>query len=294
MGDVKRILSQCSLPNDRAYGKRLAVDIAENIHLHYRDMRLEFSLSEWHSFVDFIRMANRDVVMANVDSGWKEGSHDFHAQRRKSIDLWSKYGGGWKEDGYDPKRLKVELQRNGMVHLHYHDLRIEMDFDRFKEFCKLLDNSHQNWICGLLDVEHYNRTKSKYERLNVSDVMLDDLVSQVWVLEGKQVTCDLRPLAKSEIYRAVSFLSNDPNKSKEIYSKYMEVIQRRGRKNRSRTFDELKSLYNSVESDGYKKDCLIEVLYMDEKMIIVDGQHRAAILSYLGKKEIPVVCSVKR
>ena len=137
MGDVKKILA-IETNENRECGNRLAMDISENIHIHFRDLRLEFSRSEWETFSAFIE-ESRAKAKPILDE-WTEGVYgtEFHWQTN-TLDLQghSVYGGGWKEDGPDPKRWKIELQHNGIYHIHYHDMRIELDAVAFSKFCSM-------------------------------------------------------------------------------------------------------------------------------------------------------------
>ena len=43
MGSIKKLLASADLPDRELHHSRMFVDLAENIHIHYREYRLIFS-----------------------------------------------------------------------------------------------------------------------------------------------------------------------------------------------------------------------------------------------------------
>jgi len=194
MGDVKKILA-IETNENRECGNRLAMDISENIHIHFRDLRLEFSRSEWETFSAFIE-ESRAKAKPILDE-WTEGVYgtEFHWQTN-TFDLQghSVYGGGWKEDGPDPKRWKIELQHNGIYHIHYHDMRIELDTVAFSKFCSMFMSATEKEEMQITKkmkmpmseiVDRYTITKLKSER--TSEDVSEEL-DAYWVeIEGAKL-----------------------------------------------------------------------------------------------------------
>jgi hypothetical protein len=118
VGKIIRILGQDKVESkQRLCGRRLCVDLAENIHIHFRDTRIEFSVEEWRVYAALIAQANEGIEAA-VAKGYKEGT--------------DKLEGVWTspvlkgESVYFPDRLQLEENANGSYHLHWNELRIEM------------------------------------------------------------------------------------------------------------------------------------------------------------------------
>lgn len=62
MGNVYKTLGKAKVsPNPKHYGTRLVVELCENIHVHYRNIRLEFSDEEFYQFVDVIKQAEKTL-----------------------------------------------------------------------------------------------------------------------------------------------------------------------------------------------------------------------------------------
>ncbi|GAG20449.1 unnamed protein product, partial [marine sediment metagenome] len=61
MGAVKELLVSVDLPNRERHNSRLFSDLCENVHIHYREYRIIFSLSEYFEFIDIIKKGEQDV-----------------------------------------------------------------------------------------------------------------------------------------------------------------------------------------------------------------------------------------
>jgi len=62
MGNVYKILSVRKIkPQPDYFADRLIIELCENIHLHYRNLRIELSKSEFLEFADAIAEAAREL-----------------------------------------------------------------------------------------------------------------------------------------------------------------------------------------------------------------------------------------
>jgi hypothetical protein len=62
MGQVYNELGKAAIKNAPDYfATRLVVEECENIHVHYRNLRLEFSIDEFYVFADAITKASRSL-----------------------------------------------------------------------------------------------------------------------------------------------------------------------------------------------------------------------------------------
>lgn len=142
MGTVRQILSAGTVP-DRLLADRLAIDLADNIHIHLRDLRLEFSAAEYRQVADLLSR-----VSGHLDQ-YEEGGTG-HQQYAEMIRPAPVYGGG--RDGPDgppdPTRMRVEEQAEGHLHLHYADLRIELSTDGFEKLAGLIRTAQLRRLCG--------------------------------------------------------------------------------------------------------------------------------------------------
>jgi len=61
MGAILKILSSKELPQRELHNSRLFVDLSENVHIHFREIRLMFGVEEFFEFTDIIRDSAKEV-----------------------------------------------------------------------------------------------------------------------------------------------------------------------------------------------------------------------------------------
>jgi|GEM_PF-4403317 len=120
------------------------VDIGENIHLHLRDLRIEFTRGEFLEFLSHTaELKQLFEEWSSANPGWKE-AQDPEAFNNKFV-VWL---GGYKpgshklkkaEAFYWPRRLSLERNRNGTYHFHYRNLRVELTKADFQRLCKAFE-----------------------------------------------------------------------------------------------------------------------------------------------------------
>jgi hypothetical protein len=110
MGQVKKVLFEttCGTP---MLNERLTVELCENVHLHYRNLRLEFPKEE------FLKILQ---VMKGLDEKEIE-DYEYGDNRLKT--LFEGYILPKETEFND--RLILEEQVGGHYHLHYRNLRVE-------------------------------------------------------------------------------------------------------------------------------------------------------------------------
>ena len=121
MGQIKEIIKKLEVSNSPPYNERLTVELCENVHLHIGNLRLEFPRDE------FIKIAK---VIKGIDLDKVER---FIYSKDNFVSLFE--GQVLDKSREFNTRLQVEEQVNGQVHIHYRNLRIELDgkdYDRIK------------------------------------------------------------------------------------------------------------------------------------------------------------------
>lgn len=111
MGLVKKVLVNREVPTPKFNG-RLTIELCENVHLHYRNLRLEFSKEEFIELIQHLA----DLDLSLVDD-FDYGPNEFLLLREAKLQ---------KETEFD-KRLQIEEQADGTFHVHYRNLRIEVN-----------------------------------------------------------------------------------------------------------------------------------------------------------------------
>lgn len=111
MGDIAQILKTQTVRTP-PFNNRFVVELCENVHLHYRNVRLEFSKEEFFQILRALENIDPDEV---YDFPYGVGAHKELA----SLKLYEKTP--WDE------RLQIERQREGHFHYHYRNLRLEVE-----------------------------------------------------------------------------------------------------------------------------------------------------------------------
>ena len=62
MGSIKKLLSKTKLPDRELHHSRTFVDLAENIHIHFREYRFVFNLNEFFEFLQTLKKSESDVI----------------------------------------------------------------------------------------------------------------------------------------------------------------------------------------------------------------------------------------
>ena len=112
MGEIRRVIYKTEALPTPPHNNRLTVECCENVHLHYRNIRLEFSADEFLFLLQKLKTINEDEIR-----NFKYGPNEF-----RSVVMTM----GLPEKTEFNKRLQLESQTNGDIHIHYRNLRIEL------------------------------------------------------------------------------------------------------------------------------------------------------------------------
>ncbi len=117
---------------------------------------------------------------------------------------------------------------------------------------------------------------NEFSSLNLRPFLLtlDDLYVTVYSPSPKVV-----PLNQSEVYKCLEKLEESR------YSKYHNHVRENYNAGDVHTWQKYMELSQDIFFEGYNHQRPILVKYEDKKYVIIDGQHRAAILLMLGYDE---------
>lgn len=109
MGLIKRIIEYMKVGKP-PHNTRFTVELCENVHVHYRNLRLEFSPDEFVRILDRLKQIDLSIV-----KNFKYSPDSF----REIVHLTLP-----EKTEFDD-RLQIEEQQNGQTHIHYRNLRLE-------------------------------------------------------------------------------------------------------------------------------------------------------------------------
>lgn len=150
MGQTIKPLAQKQMTPSTIFNNRFVVEVCEVIHVHYRNLRIVMSLTDWLSFA----RGNADALKRWEAQGKPEPSEGTHIELcRKDV----------ARHPVDKGDLQVNLNRNLYaahegrvfaegadfkeplyVHLKLRDLRLELTLDEFNELHDALVEARAN------------------------------------------------------------------------------------------------------------------------------------------------------
>ena len=129
MGNVKRLIAEEVLPDREHYYQKLWCDLCENIHIHLRNIRLEFSKKEWADLIKHLSGAYHEI---NKFKDYKENSGTQLMLVTPGMDNITK-----KSDYYN-NRFRIEDEHDGSVHVHYRDIRLHMTREEYNQIANAM------------------------------------------------------------------------------------------------------------------------------------------------------------
>ena len=127
MGNIKRVLSKESLESKPLFANDLRIENAEAVHVHWRDLRILMSPNQFDSFTQGSTIADNhwDGELTGIDTLL---SHT-----------------GIPEGIIFGDEAKVEELRDGNIHVHWRDLRLELTPKDFISLSILLEEARREY-----------------------------------------------------------------------------------------------------------------------------------------------------
>lgn len=137
MGIIRKILHRSNALKLSRFNL-FFLDMEENIHIHYRDLRIELSKNEFEDFVRAFNSQSAELLKIIHDRNYQDG-HLPNANQ-EDVRIWTE--SNLKHSiKYHPTRISIEECTDG-YHLHYRNYKIlldEPDFFRFAAAIKSID-----------------------------------------------------------------------------------------------------------------------------------------------------------
>lgn len=144
MGNPLKVLAEAELPRRWPWNSMILVDLCENIHIHYREVRFEFTMPEFREYTDWIAHTREEVEKYLADNPeWEEDAY--------GDTVW-KVGGGPhlltespepNKSAYYPNRLLVQLEtpKDHEIHVHYRNMRLDLSRQELRYLAATLANA---------------------------------------------------------------------------------------------------------------------------------------------------------
>ncbi|KAA6181541.1 phosphotransferase [Thiohalocapsa marina] len=133
MGVIKRVLYRGDILT-RPRHRNLFLDMEENIHIHYRDLRIELSRNEFEDFVRTFTVQSRELTEIIDEQNYRDGK--FANANQNDVRIWTE-SRLRSEVKYHPTRLSIEECGDG-YHIHYRNCKFLVDPEDFHRIAALL------------------------------------------------------------------------------------------------------------------------------------------------------------
>lgn len=136
MGKNLKVLTERTLPDRTKAAGRMLVDLCENIHIHVRELRQEFSIAEFFEHVRVLGKSAMDLKRyLKLNPDYKEQEFmDLVALMGNTPHLLEESPEP-NQSTYFPNRFRIELTEPhvmGAIHLHWRDLRIHLSREELR------------------------------------------------------------------------------------------------------------------------------------------------------------------
>ena len=231
--------------------ERLSVDLCENIHIHFQNLRIEFDLNEFLVLWDAVSHIEPSKISP---LHWGTLCHCPLPHTTE----WN-------------RRLQLEEQVEGHYHLHYRNLRIE-----FRDFYEIgIDLGSANPL--KIDSKYMNRfvRPGSWKMAGIQTRKVGEIRVLVYTSTGiNQVSLEDSPIYQSLVQN-----------SRDIYDQYRRTVLTHDPQN-DNDWDRFQTLLENIRSEGF--DMSRPLVTHGSDHCLVDGQHRASILLYLFSADTTV------
>lgn len=126
VGNTRKVLAKDMLEPRYLTANMLWVDLCENVHIHYRNLRIDMSCEEFANFMCAMKNLYKAAEYQMEQDKFEEGDPNYLRQIKYINPLNT-------SSDYYPNRLVIEAQRDDTYHIHYRDLRLHLTEDEFDD-----------------------------------------------------------------------------------------------------------------------------------------------------------------
>lgn len=132
MGVIKKILYRGDILGKPRH-RNLFLDMEENIHIHYRDLRIELSRGEFEELADALQKQSQELLAIIREKNYQDGK--LPNANQEEVRIWTESRLS-KEVKYHPGRFSLEECGDG-YHFHYRNLKILIDPAEFRQISRI-------------------------------------------------------------------------------------------------------------------------------------------------------------
>ncbi|MBF0342032.1 MAG: phosphotransferase [Magnetococcales bacterium] len=135
MGVIKKVLFRGEILN-RPRHRNLFLDMEENIHIHYRDLRIELSRSEFEEISSTFRKQSGELQAIIHEKNYEDGK--LANANQDDVRIWTE-SQLKQEVTYHPQRVSIEACSDG-YHFHFRNYKFLIDEADFRQLVHQFQN----------------------------------------------------------------------------------------------------------------------------------------------------------
>jgi len=190
-------------------------DMGENIHFHYRDLRIELSVAEFKELIESIDRYKGDVL-AEIANGYQDGVLPNTNEHHTVKTFWNRER-LQHPIKYNPQRISIEENTDGF-HIHLRNYKLLLDKSSFLELAEGMAQS-------LFALK--NRSESDpLELLHINDLFPKLIIKTVTEdKEELQIGVQKKYYSKTrQVLNGLGYVITRSDKSKQIFEKAHKKI----------------------------------------------------------------------
>jgi hypothetical protein len=260
VGKVKQTLLRIELPDREVHNGRMFIDLCENIHIHFRELRIVFSLDEFFEFCDILKTSELDVRNYLAQNpGYREREHSdtvMVAGGKERQQTGLRNSPEPHVSTYFPRDFAIELQDESVIdeiHVHWRDYRLSLPREHFHLIAEAFRHADEN-------LRHIEAGKAYKRADHPGRIVPPKSVDPSGGIQG------VTRLSTASIGSRYSDIVHDWNYDRGWVSALVRDIQ------------EGKALFPilvSTEPDG--------------RHLVIDGNHRLCAATIAGLDEVPCI-----
>lgn len=239
MGVIRKILYR-----ERILGaprhRNFFLDMEENIHIHYRDLRIELSRAEFEDIVTAFGKQSAELMAVILERGYQDGR--LPNANQEGVRIWTESRLN-HEVKYHPDRVSIEECSDG-YHLHYRNYKILIDPPEFREIVRLFAS---------LDVDSpYASTFEEVQELlgaNDIDYVLDggNIPDQLLVIS----VAHYHVVKVRDVLTGIGFLQENHGAERHYIGERLKVVTKVDRSRTALDYRRLKNYDQTVRLVDY-------------------------------------------
>jgi Ser/Thr protein kinase RdoA (MazF antagonist) len=188
------------------------LDMGENIHFHYRDLRIELSVGEFKELANLFVQYSREVL-AEIEAGYQDGVFANTNEADTLKTFWNKEKNLTFPVKYHERHLAVEETKDG-YHLHIRNYKILLQKDSFKQLVQA--------IAQVLPLLEHDDLKRDPVQLMQDNELATKCISRLQTEEHEEIVIEVEKIFKSkagQVLKALGYVAGSMQDGKIEYTK---------------------------------------------------------------------------